>query len=231
MRPTSVDFFALRTLPYIAAVFLAACSPARSNDRPMGAVSEADMEPESSHRSSEGHLSGKDMQDDDAVSTSGTNRSTLPGVCIEFTTEKTTWTAAEAASGLQIEYVVKIDDDTEGIQPVAQDAGECDMPGPSGLILFEDLRGDGHRYCLCDQGYCEGLPLEHSTLHKGIYPGAFEWDGRNWTGSSDIGVSKGDPFPPGRYTLTVSAVGRRRIEERETDFEVVGVFVFDLVEE
>ena len=35
----------------------------------------------------------------------------------------------------------------------------------------------------------------------------FEWDGVHWTGPSDWGNPPGPPFPPGKYTLEVSAIG------------------------
>ena len=154
----------------------------------------------------------------------------LPGVSINFTTTRTTWTTAETANGLQIEYVVSIAEDVEAVHPETQDAGWCGDPGPSGLILFEDLRGNGQRYCLCDYGLCLEEPVEFRTLPKGTYPGTFYWEGRNWTGSSDTMRPKGDAFPPGRYTLTVSAIGLRRVANQEKYFKVVGSYVFDLVQ-
>jgi len=158
------------------------------------------------------------------------NSSTLPGVHIDFTTERRTWTTTEAAAGLRIDYVVKIDEDIDGVHPAPQDAGWCGDPGPSGLIMFEALQGSGQRYCQCDVGLCQEMPVEYRTIKKGVFPASFEWDGRNWTGGSDTLRPKGDPFPPGRYTLTVSAIGLRRVEDQETRFDVRGVFPLDLVE-
>ena len=154
----------------------------------------------------------------------------LPEVSIDFTTTRTTWTTAEVANGLQIEYVVKIDRDVANVHPAPQDAGWCGDPGPSGLILFEDLRGNGQLYCGCDVGLCLEMPVEYKNLKKGVYPGFFEWDGRNSTGGTSPLRPKGDPFPPGRYTLTLSAVGLRRVANQEKYFKVVGSFVFDLVQ-
>lgn len=148
--------------------------------------------------------------------------STLPGVRIEFTTSLCAWTLAEVRAGVQIDYWVRIDADVKGVVPLPQDAGECDEPGPSGLILFEELAGDGQRYGMYDKGLCEG-PLEESvTLRSGSYSGTFQWDGRNWSGPSDTGAQKGDPFPPGVYTLTVSAWGRLEDEAGATAFKVAG---------
>ena len=144
---------------------------------------------------------------------------TLPGVRIEFVTPTCNWTLQEAA-GLRIDYAVVVDRDIDGVQPVPQDEGQCDAPGASGLILFEELQGSGQRYCLCDNGLCPGEPQKRGTLRKGRYPGTFRWDGRNWTGSSDAAVVKGEPFPAGHYTLVVSAVGRFRDGERDVTFKV-----------
>ena len=68
-------------------------------------------------------------------------RSDFPGVRIRFKSPKSTWSLAEARAGIHIGYEVRIDQDVEGVVPVAQDAGQCDLPGPSGLVLFEALRG------------------------------------------------------------------------------------------
>ena len=91
--------------------------------------------------------------------------------------------------------------------PWSQDAGNCDTPEASGLILFEDLNGNAERYCVCDQGLCGSPPLVPATIPAGQTPGAFTWTGRNWWGPSDTGNPLGDPFPAGTYTLEVSAIG------------------------
>lgn len=127
--------------------------------------------------------------------------------------------------------MIKVDREIEGVQPEPIDAGGCGVPGPSGLILLEKIEGNNQRYCVCDVGICVPEPYDYSTLHPGEYAGSFEWDGRNWNGPSDTEVPKGGRFPPGQYSLTLKAVGNRRVAGEETRFEVVGVFVFDLVEE
>ncbi len=135
---------------------------------------------------------------------------TLPGVSIKFTTSQRKWSLAEVRAGLRIEYQVAIDHDVENVVPVAQDAGQCDEAHSSGLILFETLKGGGLRYGIYDQGLCfrpERYKKDPVTLRAGVYPGAFEWDGRSWDGPSDTFAQKGDYFPVGTYTLTVSAVG------------------------
>ena len=46
------------------------------------------------------------------------------------------------------------------------------------------------------------------TLAPGTYPATFTWQGNNWSGPSDTGNPMGPPFPPGTYTLTVTARGQ-----------------------
>ena len=49
---------------------------------------------------------------------------------------------------------------------------------------------------------------------------SFEWDGRNWTGPSDFDNPKGDPFPPGSYTLTVRIVGKIETTDGKKPYDV-----------
>jgi hypothetical protein len=168
------------------------------------------------------HASDRGAGDAPLSACGNRSQTTLPGVRIEFLTQRCSWRLEETATGLRIDYVVVVAGDIDGIQPVPQDEGGCDEPGPSGLILFEEVGGNGQRYCLCDKGLCPGLPQKRMTLRKGRYPGAFLWDGRNWSGMSDTEAAKGDPFPVGRYTLVVSAVGNRWDGERDVTFQVTG---------
>lgn len=155
--------------------------------------------------------------------------STLPGVSVEFTTADCTYTLAEAAAGIEIGYRFVAAADVPNVFPVPQDAGGCGMPGPSGLIPFAKLDGNGQNYCICDEGLCPGPGGNPVTVPAGSYPGSFTWDGVNWTGPSDFGNPKGAPFPPGDYTLTVSAIGQRDNAGTKEDFSVSGTFVVHLV--
>ncbi|MCC6526308.1 MAG: hypothetical protein IT373_26915 [Polyangiaceae bacterium] len=133
--------------------------------------------------------------------------STLPGVSIHFLASDCAFTLAEAAAGITVDYEVVIESDVPGVVPEPQDAGGCETPGPSGLILHEVLTGGAQQYCLCDVGLCAVNPLPPVTLGAGTSPGAFVWHGENWTGPSDYGAPKGAQFPAGSYELTVSATG------------------------
>jgi hypothetical protein len=154
--------------------------------------------------------------------------STLPGVAIEFTTADCTYTLAEAAAGIEIGYRVVAAADVPNVVPTPQDAGGCGKPGPSGLIPFAKLEGNNQSYCICDEGICPSNPSA-VTVPAGSYPGTFAWDGVNWTGPSDFGNPKGEPFPPGDYTLTVSAIGKWDDAGTQKDFSVKGTFVVHLV--
>jgi hypothetical protein len=155
--------------------------------------------------------------------------STLPGVSIAFTTTDCTYTLAEAAAGITIGYNVVVESDLQGVYPVPQDAGSCDDPNPSGLIPFAVITGGSEKYCICDSGRCPGPSGPAVAVIEGSHPGTLTWDGRNWTGPSDSDNPKGNPFPAGDYTLTVSAVGKYDDAGAKKDFNVTGTFVLHLV--
>ena len=173
-----------------------------------------------------------DSQDDDDATGSdpetcmGVGSSTLAGACIWFPESGATWSIAEAAAGVTIPYVVLVEADISGVIPRPQDGGGCGQPGASGLILFEDLSGAGQRYCICDEGLCAAPPPTPVTIPAGQTSSEFTWTGRSWWGPSDTGNPMGAPFPPGSYTLEVSAVGTVSGE----DFRVAGSFAVTLQE-
>lgn len=156
--------------------------------------------------------------------------SMLAGVKIEFTTERCSWFVYEALDGIEIPYRLVVEADVPFVKPKPQDVGGCGKPGESGLILFEELAGGQSRYCLCDVGLCPQPSDEPITVKKGVYPGVFIWDGLNWEGPSDTNKPKGKPFPPGRYTLTVSAKGQAKLFGGTTyqDFEVSATWPVEL---
>jgi hypothetical protein len=155
--------------------------------------------------------------------------STLAGVTIDFPPQNCTFTVAEAAAGITIDYQVVVAQDVMGVIADTQDAGGCGSPGMSGLILFEDLSGNGQHYCLCDIGLCPGPSGTPVTLPAGTYPGSFSWEGINWGGPSDTGQPFGPPFPPGSYTLEVSALGDVMDMNGTVPFSVTGTFPIHLV--
>lgn len=128
-------------------------------------------------------------------------------VDVAFGKMKYSFTQAEAAEGIKIEYDIVVKEQTPGIVPLCQDDGNCSTPGPSGLIRFERLYGDGQLYGLFDVGLCPPEVSKPKTIKKGEYRHIFLWEGRNWRGPSDTCVPMGDPFPPGEYLFEVSFKG------------------------
>ncbi|MBK7828107.1 hypothetical protein [Nannocystis sp.] len=157
----------------------------------------------------------------------GAGMTSLPGVTIEFPPQDCSFTLAEAAAGLGIDFTVTIADPVDKVTPSPGDAGGCEQPGPSGLILFAEVLGNDQHYCICDQGLCPpgGTAI---TLAAGMYPGTFMWTGENWSGPSDTNNPKGPPFPPGTYELRIVARGQWLPFGEPQPFEVLGTFPITL---
>lgn len=157
--------------------------------------------------------------------------STLPGVSIGFPGAKCRFTLAQAKAGITLPYVVQVDAPLDGVVSRPQDAGHCGRPDDaSRLILFEQLSDEGaHRYSVYDTGLCPPAPITPLTLKPGTYEYEFKWDGRAWSGPSDTGQKKGAAFPPGTYTLKVTAVGTRKDGGAEQKFEVRGELTITLI--
>jgi hypothetical protein len=141
-----------------------------------------------------------------ATACEGTAASDLTGVSIQVTAANCTYTQAEAAGGISVPYEVVVESSILGVSPWSQDAGGCGLPLESGLIIFERLQGGDQLYCMCDTGLCSPLAI-YTDLVPGTFAHTFEWNGVNWTGPSDFGNPQGEPFPPGSYTLEISAKG------------------------
>jgi len=161
---------------------------------------------------------------DGSTDCTGTVTSDLPGVRVEYVPQRCTFTLAEAAAGIDIDYAVVVDAPLASVTVRPQDAGGCGAPGPSGLVTFEQLAGGAQRYCLCDTGLCPGGDRT-VALAAGSYPASFHWTGRNWGGPSDTGMPMGAPFPAGDYTLRVSAIG----SYASASFTVASTFPIHLV--
>lgn len=151
--------------------------------------------------------------------------STLPGVSFSLEGNECRFTVAQAQAGITFGYRVIVEDVVKNVISLPLDAGFCDEPGPSGLRVFEKIHGNGQQYCICDEGLCmnQAQPV---TMHPGSFDAVFEWDGVNWYGPSDTGNPKGQPFPPGNYTLVVRAEGKYGAGKT---FAVNGTMVIDLL--
>jgi hypothetical protein len=134
--------------------------------------------------------------------------SNLPGVQLAFPDQPCSYTAAEVAAGIQIAYDEVITAALSGVNPADGDAGGCGQPDDAGLIVSYRISGAGQSYCLCDTGLCAPQTPVTTTV-VGTHTRQIPWDGRNWNGPSDTGNREGAAFPPGTYTIALSAIGSR----------------------
>ena len=138
--------------------------------------------------------------------------SNLPGVQLVFPDQPCSYTAAEVAAGIEIVYDEVITAAVSGLSPTAGDAGGCARPDDAGLIVSYQISGAGQSYCVCDTGLC--VPQSNvTTTVVGSHARQIPWDGRNWNGPSDTGNREGAAFPPGTYTITLTASGTRQISD------------------
>ena len=142
----------------------------------------------------------------DAGSCNGATSSDLPGVQLAFPDQPCSYTAAEVAAGIEIAYDEVITAVVANVSPAAGDAGGCAQPDAAGLIVSYRISGAGQSYCLCDTGLCAPQSTVTTTV-PGSHTRQIPWDGRNWSGPSDTGNQEGASFPPGTYTIALSATG------------------------
>jgi hypothetical protein len=132
--------------------------------------------------------------------------SNLPGVSFAFSDGPCSYTLAEVAAGISIDYELRIEEALDGVHPVSLDMGGCDQPDTSGLITGYEISGGTSRYCFCDFGLCAGRTYSTRTVPR-TYHRTIQWYGRNWLGPSDTDAPQGDAFPPGTYTVALTAKG------------------------
>lgn len=159
----------------------------------------------------------------------GDSESTLPGVRICFPPQQTSFTLAEAQAGVEFQYDVIVDADLDDLQPEPGDGGSCDEPDASGLYTLGRVEGADDSYCVCDVGLCPCCDFPVITLLAGTYPDTFAWNGVNWGGPSDTNTPFGPPFPPGDYTVTITAKGLWSPRGVENVFVVQGTLPITLV--
>ncbi|MCA9018589.1 MAG: hypothetical protein KDA74_00470 [Planctomycetaceae bacterium] len=150
-------------------------------------------------------------------------------ISIEFPKQAYRFSLGEVANGVTIDYTIRVKQDIDNVIPRPQDDGSASGPGPGGLFPFEKISGNGQSYSLRDIGLGPEIEKPARTIKKGIFAASFEWDGRNWTGPSDFDNPKGDPFPPGNYTLTVRIVGEVVTKEGKQPYEVANSVEVNLV--
>jgi hypothetical protein len=137
----------------------------------------------------------------------GPAASDLPGVSLAFPDAPCAYTLATVAVGIEIAYQEVIAAGVSGVHPTQKDDGRCGQPDDAGLIVSYSISGAGQNYCLCDTGLCAPPPIFNTAPVAGTHDRQIPWDGRNWSGPSDTNNAEGAAFPPGTYTLTLTAVG------------------------
>jgi hypothetical protein len=142
----------------------------------------------------------------DGGSCNGGSSSDLPGVQLAFPDQRCSYTAEEVAAGIEILYSEVITAAETNVKSDAGDAGGCARPDDAGLIVSYRISGAEQSYCLCDTGLCQPSSSITTTV-AGTHPRQIPWDGRNWSGPSDTGNREGAAFPPGTYTIALSATG------------------------
>lgn len=141
-------------------------------------------------------------------------------ISIEFPKKAYRFSLAKVANGVTIDYTIRVKQDIYNVIPRPQDDGFVSGPGPGGLFPFENISGNGQSYSLRDLGLGPEIEKPARTIKSGIYAASFKWDGRNWTGPSDFDNPKGDPFPPGSYTLTVRIVGEVKTTQGKNPYDI-----------
>ncbi|WP_339687945.1 hypothetical protein [Gimesia maris] len=141
-------------------------------------------------------------------------------ISIEFSKKAYHFSLAEVSKGITIDYTIRVKQDIYNVIPRPQDDGFVSGPGPGGLFPFEKISGNGQSYSLRDLGLGPQNEKPARTIKKGVYAISFEWEGHNWTGPSDFDNPKGDPFPPGRYILTVRIVGEVETVQRKKPYDI-----------
>ncbi|MBM4355646.1 MAG: hypothetical protein FJ109_17965 [Deltaproteobacteria bacterium] len=131
---------------------------------------------------------------------------TLKYLTIDLSGNPCVYTLAQAKEGITFHYRIIVEKAVHNVVSQPLDAGHCDVPGTSGLRVFEKIHGNGQAWCFCDEGLCKDTnePVE---IEAGEYADSLSWDGNNWNGPSDTGNEPGPPFPPGEYTLVLRAEG------------------------
>ena len=152
----------------------------------------------------------------DGGSCNGGTSSNLPGVQLAFPDQPCSYTAAEVAAGIEIVYDEVVTAALTGVNPDVGYVGGCLRPDDAGLIVSYRISGAGQTYCLCDTGLCAPQTPVTTTV-VGTHTRQIPWDGRNWTGPSDTNNQEGAAFPPGTYTITLTANGTRQASDAGID--------------
>lgn len=149
--------------------------------------------------------------------------SSLPGVTLAFRAQQCEFTPRQLQAGIALPYRLRVERPPGAVTSEPLDSGGCQRPGAAGLLLFEEVRGAGQRYCLCDVGLCAPGKRPRVELPEGEWDGELHWDGLSWLGPSDFKNPKGSAFPPGRYEAIVRSRGTLHGPDGDQPFEVEAI--------
>ena len=145
----------------------------------------------------------------DGGSCNGGASSNLPGVQLAFPDQPCSYTAAEVAAGIEIAYDEVITAAVADLSPTqaTPEAARSRTTRASSSATGSRARG---------RATASATPASArrrrpvTTTVVGTHTRQIPWDGRNWYGPSDTGNREGAAFPPGTYTITLTATGTRR---------------------
>jgi hypothetical protein len=131
----------------------------------------------------------------------------LDGVDFVFPHQPCELTLAEAQSGFDVHFVVHVEQPLDAVQVEPLDAGNCEEPGSSGLIVHAELGDETHLSCECDVGLCPAVTRPAIRLAPGDYPATVHLIAKDWQGPSDTSNTPGAAFPAGPYDVVLRARG------------------------
>ncbi len=150
-------------------------------------------------------------------------------VSFEFEQLRYRFTQAEAMGGVALNYDLVVRGDTPPLAVFRDSECSGNNLGASGILVFEEITGNGQRYAWDDCGLGFFPETEAKPIPQGRYAYTMQWDGRNWAGPSDTNNPKGPPFPPGEYMLTVSTWGVVEESDGARYFRIEGKVPVEIV--
>ncbi len=162
--------------------------------------------------------SGTGDSDGDALC-EGMSVSDLDGVRIVFPPQDCVFTLDEVKAGVEFMFEVQIDAPIADVDRFRQDVGGCYEPVDIGIIVAQEISGNGHLVSNDNQGLCPGLPIPATELAPGVYPGTLMWTGVDWNGPHE---RPSGYFEPGDYVVQEKAIGAWKPGGVVTEYTVVG---------
>lgn len=130
--------------------------------------------------------------------------SNLTGVDFVFPHQSCQLGLADAQNGFDVQFTVHVEQPLDAVQVQPLDAGQCEQPGTSGLIVHAELGDETHLSCQCDVGVCQPVSRPAISLAPGDYPASVHLIAKDWQGTA---ATAGAVFPPGGYDVVLQARG------------------------